>query len=412
MSALVELREAAGKLKATHDELKALFNKKGADGRLDWGPADHDKRAELEAKATDEHAELKKWEEVEATAKSNDRELDYLRRAASPAPIADRRQEGRESKSLGRQFVESAGYANFLASKKSLDFAIELDGSPELKTQMTTAAGFAPFVVRSDDVVPYAFRTPVIADLMPSLPTTQNSVQYMEETTHTANAAATAEVVALPESAIVYTLRTVNIEDIGTTLPVSERMLDDAPLVAGLIDTSLGLEVQRAEETQLVTGTGTSPQLLGFLSTAAATAGVQTQALGTDDQITAFMKAMVLVQSTGFAQPSAGIFHPLDWQDIVTLKDGNQRFLFGDPSQAGPRTLWGLPIVVTTAMTQNTALVGDFRLYAYTVRRADMRIEMGWQNTDFGQRQRTIRAYSRTALVIRRKAAFCKLTGI
>ena len=67
---------------------------------------------------------------------------------------------------------------------------------------------------------------------------------------------------------------------------------------------------------------------------------------------------------------------------------------------------------VTPAETENTCLVGDFRMYAYVARRQGLRIDIGWISTDFTQRQKTIRAYVRTALVIRRKAAFCKLTGI
>jgi hypothetical protein len=52
----------------------------------------------------------------------------------------------------------------------------------EFKTTMSTSAGFAPFVERTGDVVPYAFRRITVPQLMPSITTTQDSIKYMEET--------------------------------------------------------------------------------------------------------------------------------------------------------------------------------------------------------------------------------------
>jgi HK97 family phage major capsid protein len=275
---------------------------------------------------------------------------------------------------------------------------------------MTTAAGYAPFVVRSNDVVPFAFRRILIPQLMPTITSTETSVQYMEETTRTVAAAATAETTSLSEGAIAYTLRTVQIEDIGEFIPVSERQLADAAQVAGLINNSLMTAVDRTHESQIVTGSGTSPQLVGFLGAAASS--VQTQALGTDPVISAIMKAITKVNHTGFAEASAVVMHSNDYQDMILLQDASGRYIFGDPASSAPRTVWGLPVVVTTAMTENTALVGDFATYAYNVNRQDVRVEMGWIANNFIDRVRTIRAYKRTALVIRRQAAFCKVTGI
>lgn len=422
MHASTKLRESAEALQAKQRELTAHFQKIGKEG---WGEHDHERFQELEKEALELRADHKRWEGVAESERKNREELaDQSKPARShPGSTGLYTGETREVKSIGELFTESHAFKNFLAQGKSGDCVYEAKdfsistmrngySLPEFKTDFTTTS-FAPFVVRSNDVVPYAFRQVRLTNILPSVPTTMTSVKYMEETTHTANAAATAEAVALPESAIAYTERTVNIEDIGTTLPVSERMFDDVPFIVAQMNSLLGPEVDRALETQIVSGTGTSPQLQGFLSTAAATAGVQTQALGADNSITCLMKAMTLIEANAFASASAVVYHPTNWQNIVILQEPTTgRFIFGDPSQAGPRTLWGLPVVVTTAMTSGTGLVGDFAMYCYMADRAGVRIDIGWQNTDFAKRIRCLRAYVRQALVLRRPSAFCKMTSL
>lgn len=424
---LVEAKEAFGKLSATRAKIDALVGKKNADGKLDWAAEDMEQFQALQKQAADEHAEYKKWEAVAQAAAMNKAEIDAASRAAGPAPFgagtkkAEERADPDAGKSLGRRFIESKAYQIARDSSWNIDakaeFALPVGmidckgmGDAEYKTTMSTSAGFAPFVTRSSDVVPYAFRRVLVPALMPSITTTENSIQYMEETTRTVAASTKAEGSALAEGAIAYTQRTVNIEDIGEHVPVTERQLADAPQVAGLIDNSLMSAIDRTEETQILSGTGTSPQLVGFLGAGASS--VQTQALGSDPVITGFMKAMTKVMHTGFAEPSAAVFHPNDWQDIVTLQDANGRYILGDPASTAVRTLWGVPAVVTSAATENTALVGDFATYAYIARRQETRVEMGWISNNFIDRVRTIRAYKRVGLVIRRQTAFCKLTGI
>jgi HK97 family phage major capsid protein len=425
MSALVEMREAAGKLATTRTEIKALFEKRGPEDKLDWTKEDGERYLALEDKAVDEQKDLKKWEGMQLAAEQNEAGLVDLQKPLGHNPYGgpDPR-KGIAGKSVGQLFLESPAFKNYKANRYNGDCQFMLPEitledmknggiiGAEFKTTMTTASGFPPFVQRTGDIVPFAFRQPVIADLMPEHPTTQDAVKYMEETTHTANAAATAENVNLPESAIIYTEKTVNIQDVGTSLPVSERMMDDASYIMSYINSSLGLEVARAEETELLTGAAADPHLYGFLSAQAITDGMQTQPRGTDNVITQFIKAMTLVQSVGFAQPSAGVFHPTNWQNVMILQDTTGRYIFGDPSQSGPRTLWGLPIIATVAMTLNSALVGDFRVYSYIARRRGVIMEMGWVNDQFLKRVRTIRAYGRLALVIRRKSAFCTMTSV
>lgn len=410
MSALVELREASGKLLETRNQLTALMEKKTKEGKLDWQPEDHESFQALQKAAREQHAEVKKYEEIEAAAAENREGLADLKRPRGAAPIDGGGRREPERKSVGQLVVESRQYADFKASSFGGYARVDLPeyGVADFKTTMTSAAGFAPFTPRGPDVVPFALRRPTVQDLMPTIRTDYPSVVYMEETTSTRNAAPVAEGATKPESGRAWTQRTVLVEVVATTLPVSEQQLSDVPMMMGIINSTLGQEVELAEEDQILTGDGSSPHLQGFLTKS----GVQTQAVGADPVPTAFMKALTLIRYTGFAEPSAAVWHPNDWQDIVTLQDADGRYIFGDPSNIRVNQIWGVPAVITPAMTENTCLVGDFRMYANLVRRLGLRIDVGYVNDDFKKNLRTIRAETRLALVIRRPAAFATVTGI
>lgn len=425
-----ELETLAGEIAARSQELDALFKKRDADGRQDWTDADRDRFKELNAELDDKTPKYEKLFEAEREVREakarNDRRLEMLDEPAREVPYGTKGGRvsrgglgfGRDDherpaiKSIGELFVESREFKGFRdggmpKSGTSLELPDRQFGL-QLKTLMTGAAGFAPARDRGADVVPYAVRGLTLLDFIPEVGTNADAIVYMEETTRTANAAPVAEGASKPESARAYTQRTVLVEVIATTLPVTEQQLADVPQLRGILDVSLSQEVRLAEEDQILTGNGTSPQLKGFLTTS----GVQTQAKNADPVPSAIYRAMTLVRFTGYAEPTAVVLHPNDWQDIRLLQDSTGRYIWGDPSEAGPERIWGKPVVQTTAETENTGLVGDFGMYSYVARRMGVRIDVGFVNDQFIKNQRTLRAESRLALVIRRPSAFCKVTGI
>ena len=129
--------------------------------------------------------------------------------------------------------------------------------------------------------------------------------------------------------------------------------------------TGLGFMVRQRLNTQILVGSGITPNLLGIVNVV----GVQTQAKATDPTPDAVYKAMTKVRVTGQAIPSAYVTHPNDWQEIKLLRTTDGIYIWGNPSEMGPDRIWGLPVVQDAGMTEGTGVVGDFANYS-TPRRA------------------------------------------
>jgi HK97 family phage major capsid protein len=404
----MNLKELEEKLNAKRAELFEFLGKfKDSDGN--FKAMSVEERTEAR-KRNDELTEIGK--EYEAARELHD--IEQSAKGHQPAPTGRVPMATSGSvpmshvqKSLGDLTVESDAFKMWVAEGCRGHKAIELPGIT-FKTTMSTSAGFSAPNDRTDVVIYSAQRMPVVADLIPQTNVSLSVIKYMEETTFTNNAATVAENAQKPESASAFTERSVLVEKIATTLPVTDEQLMDVPSIRAVIDNRLGLQVLQEEEDQLLTGDGSTPNLQGFLTKS----GVQTQAKSSDTVPDAIYKGITLIRHTGRANPSGVVMHPNDWQDVRLLKDSNGNYIWGSPAEAGIERIWGLPVIVTTAETENTALLGDFRAYSHISRRMGLTIDVGYVGDDFRYNRKTVRAEERLALEIYRAAAFCKVTGI
>lgn len=406
-------KEILAKLNAKRAELAAIFEKAKTkvDGqdRYDLTPVQLEDVKARNAEIDDLAQQMEAAQAMDEIFQKNQKAIREGNRPATQLPLGgeSRTQQKREVKTLGQMFVESEAYKQ-RERKRDINVNLPEFDYLEAKTLMETGAGFAPQSIRTGRVVEYAHRRPVVSDLIPQTPIEQAAVVYMEETTFTNNAATRAEGGQAGESALSYTERTRAIREIATFLPVTEIQLEDVPVAQSLIDNRLLTMLDLTEEDQLLTGDDNAPNLSGFHTIVS-----QSQAKGSDPTPDAIYKAMTKVRATGFAEPSAAVFHPNDWQDIRLLRTVDGIYIWGSPAEAGPERIWGLPAVITTAETENTALLGDFQLYSEIFRRRGANIVVSNSHSDFFIKGKlAIRADKRLALAIYRATAFCKVTSI
>jgi HK97 family phage major capsid protein len=407
------LKEAQGKLDAKRKELGEIFAEAGPEIDLakvkSVKGTTHDIAAKIR-ELNDEQTDLSKQvDELVAVQKAAQRArtpedrgnaghgetgADEGGPAYSAAPRA---------KSFGELFTASDAYrlkSGPIGPEKTLDI--------ELKTLMTTSAGFAPEVTRTGRVVDFATRPLQVAELIPQTTTNQASVQYMEETTFTNAAAETAEGGTYPEAALAFTEQTVVVRKISVFLPVTDEQLDDEPRLRGILDNRLPFMVRQRLDSQILVGNGTAPNLRGLLNVA----GIQTQAKGTDPVPDAVYKAMVLLQTVGQVQPNLVVMNPVDWQDVRLLRTADGLYIWGNPSDAGPERIWGLQVAMAQALTANTGIVTDTNYLELVVRKGiDVQVSNS-HSTFFVEGKQAIRADMRVALVAYRPSAICTVTGI
>lgn len=313
---------------------------------------------------------------------------------------------GREAKTLGQRFVESAQYKG----RNGVQVAEMGFDDFELKATMTTGAnGYPPEVLRNPGVTLSIQRPIQLLDLVPTRPTTQNAIKFMKETLLTNAAAAKSETGAAGEAALTYTEQNLPIERIPVFIPISEIQLEDEPGLRSLVDERLIFMVRQELDRQVAVGSGVSNELTGLVNAS----DIQTQAKGADSVLDALYKGQKKVRVDGRCSPSAYLIHPNDWMGIRLTTTADGVYLYGSPAESAAMRLWGLPVAELDTLTEGTAMCWDLLNHVTLVLRNGVQIAItNSHGTNFVNGILAIRATSRAGLEIRRGQAGCKVTGL
>lgn len=346
---------------------------------------------------------------------------------------------------LGEAFIKSPAYDDFVAQFKGADGRIrDING---IKSGSLDVPGFGSkaLVTGASDTSAGAFVRPdrysqvadligqrrlTVRDLCTNISIQSDTFEFVQITGKTNNAAGVAEAtteatpglnnVAVgaytsahgvkPQSGMTLAVVSTPVETIAHWIPITRRAAADAPQVRQLVDAFLLQGLAEEEEDQILNGDGTSPNLDGILQTT----GISTVgSAGTD--LDAIVDAIRTIRADN-REPTAMVIHPNDWYStgFLTAKDSNGNYLVGDPRASLDQinSLWGLRVVVTPAMTENTVLVGDFT-QAVVADRQQSAIYVTDSHADFFIRNLlVVLAEERLALGVLDPDAFCTVTAV
>jgi HK97 family phage major capsid protein len=368
--------------------------------------------------------EIKTWtDEVQALLQVEESRKQFLKATGQDVEQAAAERDANVGKSIGEQFVQSAGYKGLM--ERGMKGGNWSSGDIEIKTTLTegTAAtpggGYSPTAVPNylPGVVDIRFAELTVADLFPQGATNSPLIRYLVESSLTNAAAAVAEGGLKPESALAFNKVDEVLHKIATFLPLSDEMLEDWAQAQSYVNSRLSLFVKQAEELQLLSGDGTGANMVGLLNRPGlATPIVKGTApsVAGDNDMDAIYRQITAIRTTAFLEPDAIVADPTGWQTITLSKNSQGAYYANGPFQSQqPATLWGKKVVVTPRMAAGTALVGAFSQGGQIFRKGGLTVEASNSHNDFFQRNLTaIRAEERAALAVYRPGAFGVVSGL
>jgi HK97 family phage major capsid protein len=213
-----------------------------------------------------------------------------------------------------------------------------------------------------------------------------------------------------PESGFALAVVTSPVETIAHLMPITRRAAADAPQVRSLVDAFLLYGLKEEEEDQILNGNGTSPNLRGILQTV----GINTVgSAGTD--LDAIVDGIAAIRADR-QNPNGIVVHPNDWYStgFLTAKDTAGNYLLANPGASIDQlnTLWGLRVVVSEAMTENTVLVGNFRQAVVADRMQSTIFVTDSHNDWFARNILAVLAEERLGFGVLDPEAFCTVTAV
>jgi HK97 family phage major capsid protein len=310
-------------------------------------------------------------------------------------------------KSMGQQFAENERVKGLKASGLENGERVVVNVKA-----ITTAPGSVGNVIEANrlpGVLALPQRRMTIRDLIMPGQTDSPLITYMRETGFTNNAAPVAEGARKPESNITMDMVSKGITKLAHFIKITTEALADVPMLRSIVDGRLRYGLALREEAQLLLGSGAGNNLHGIYTQATAFA-VPAGAAATGTVTALDRLRLALLQSELAEYPSDGIvLNPIDYANIELLKDGDGRYLIGNPTGTLNAPLWGRNVVTTQAMTAGQFLAGAFGMGAQIFDREDATITVATENEDdFVNNLVTILIEERLGLAVYRPEAFIK----
>jgi HK97 family phage major capsid protein len=193
---------------------------------------------------------------------------------------------------------------------------------------------------------------------------------------------------------------------------ISYESIADWPQWQSYVYTECFKQITDLENTQLLSGSG-SGNITGFLSTS----GILTHNCSSDpgtytaiDSIEASITQLRV--GSALAEANLLVLHPSCWASIRRIKTTTNSYVAGDPMREAISSIWGVPVLITTAITNGLGLLLDTTKFGNALIREGIRMHQGFSGTDFVQNICRYVFEERIALAVERPQSVLSISNL
>ncbi len=254
-----------------------------------------------------------------------------------------------------------------------------------------------------------------VLDHLPSISITAPSYEFVVHNFagDSGGPAPVAEGAAKPEYIPAVTSSVATVTKLAMHTGISYETLADWPQWMSYIQTQAFKLMTDEENSQLLNGTGSGGQMLGFFNVS----GILTHNCSSDpsnytaiDSIESAINQMRV--GNALATPTLAIFSPTTWSAIRRIKTTTNAYAIGDPLREPVNTLWGVPVLITTAMANGSGLLMDTTTFGNALIREGILMHQGFSGTDFVQNIARYVFEERLALAVERPQSVLALSNL
>ena len=307
------------------------------------------------------------------------------------------------TKSFNAEFAEqmNASADKFANMKKgsSFEFEIKAVGDMTFANNFSTADSSVAFV--RPGIIELPKRKLHIRELLPAGGMgAKSTFDYVKEIAGEGAPASAAEGASKSQFDLDLQEVSAKAEWIAGYIRISRNMLDDVTGMTTFLGSRLPELLLRAEDSQLLTGTGVSPQIKGIMTAGNFTAASGTATVDIEQLVQAISQLEALDR-----EANGILLNPSDYYNIMLTKAAGGAGTYDLPRivtvENGQLFVAGVPVFKSTAMEVDKFLVGDWRMGANLIFREPAKVQFFYEDgTNARENKVTVRVEERIAFPV------------
>lgn len=238
-----------------------------------------------------------------------------------------------------------------------------------------------------------------IRQLIPNGSTDAQTIRYPKESAYDNGAATAAQGATLGQSDFDLTASSVNMEKLGTFMRITDEMLNDTPQLLSYLSARVPEKILSLEDSQILNGDGTSPNLDGlFTDGSAFAAGGFAAGIESANEYDVLVVALNQLALSNYSADTI-LVNPTDLHKIALLKNTANDYLRQQIYSGLQPSIMGVNVTASTAVSAGSFLVGNLAVATQLWIRENLAIEFSREDsTNFRDGFVTVKASERVAL--------------